>query len=108
MSSHFARAAGSEMRTFRKSAGKLCTALAEIAFLVIDFILRRYAIRVDVPSSDLNWVFAKSLRSLARKPHSALSGLALRNVRLALSGHPAGRCGPLATLDPIPSAVPCP
>jgi len=35
MSSHFARAAGSEMRTFRKSAGTLCTAPAEIAFLVI-------------------------------------------------------------------------
>src|SRR5579863_8532769 len=39
ISSHFARAAGSEMRTFRKSAGKLCTAPAEIAFLATDFIL---------------------------------------------------------------------
>ena len=38
MSSHFARAAGSEMRTFRKSAGTLCTAQGEIAFLVIDFL----------------------------------------------------------------------
>jgi hypothetical protein len=38
ISSHFARAARSEMRTFRKSAGKLCTAPAEIAFLVMDFI----------------------------------------------------------------------
>jgi hypothetical protein len=36
ISSHFARAAGSEMRTFRKSAGTLCTAPGEIAFLVID------------------------------------------------------------------------
>ena len=48
MSSHFSRAAGSEMRTFRKSAGTLCTAPAEIAFLVIflvtDLILHRYAI----------------------------------------------------------------
>jgi hypothetical protein len=39
ISSHFARAAGSEMRTFRKSAGTLCTAPAEIAFLVMDCIL---------------------------------------------------------------------
>jgi hypothetical protein len=39
MSSHFASAAGSEVRTFRKSAGRLCTAPVEIAFLVVDFIL---------------------------------------------------------------------
>jgi len=38
MSSHFARAAGSEMRAFRKSAGTLCTGPAEIAFLVIFLI----------------------------------------------------------------------
>ena len=44
ISSHFARAAGSEMRIFRKSAGTPCTAPAEIAFSVIDFILHRYAI----------------------------------------------------------------
>jgi len=37
ISSHFARAAGSEMRTFRKSAGTLCTAPGEMAFLVMDF-----------------------------------------------------------------------
>src|SRR5437660_2406117 len=43
ISSHFARAMGSEMRTFRKSAGTLCTAPGEIAFLVMDFILLRYA-----------------------------------------------------------------
>src|SRR5579859_837511 len=40
MSSHFARATGSEMRTFRKSAGTLCTAPGESAFLFTDFILR--------------------------------------------------------------------
>ena len=40
-SSHFARAAGSEMRTSRKSTGKPCTTPAEIAFLVMDFILNR-------------------------------------------------------------------
>jgi hypothetical protein len=39
ISSHFALATGSEMRTFRKSAGKPCTAPEEIAFLVMDFIL---------------------------------------------------------------------
>ena len=39
ISSHFALATGSEMRAFRKSAGKLCTAPAEIAFLLMDFIL---------------------------------------------------------------------
>ena len=31
------------MRTLRKSAGTLCTAPAEIAFLVMDFILHGYA-----------------------------------------------------------------
>jgi len=49
MSSHFARASGSEMRTFRKSAGTLCTAPGEIAFLVMDFILHRYAISLGSP-----------------------------------------------------------
>ena len=44
MSSHCARATGSEMSTFRKSAGTRCTAPGEIAFLVMDFILQRYAI----------------------------------------------------------------
>jgi len=38
MSSHFARAAGSEMRAFCKSAGTLCTAPGEITFLVMDFL----------------------------------------------------------------------
>src|SRR5256885_16482575 len=50
MSSHFARATGSEMRTFRKSAGTLCTAPGESAFLFMDFILHRYAISLG--SSD--------------------------------------------------------
>ena len=49
MSSHFARATGSEMRASRKSAGTLCTAPGEIAFLVMDFILHRYAIRLGSP-----------------------------------------------------------
>jgi hypothetical protein len=38
MSSHFARAAGSEVRAFRKSAGMLCTTPAGIAFLGMNFI----------------------------------------------------------------------
>ena len=37
MSSHFDRAAGSEVRAFRKSAGMLCTTPAEIAFLGMNF-----------------------------------------------------------------------
>jgi len=35
ISSHTARAAGEEARTFRKSAGTLCTIAVEIPFLVI-------------------------------------------------------------------------
>jgi hypothetical protein len=38
MSSHFARATESEMRTFRKSAGTLCTAPGESAFLFMDLV----------------------------------------------------------------------
>ena len=45
ISSHFARAAESEMRTFRKSAGTVCTAPGEIVFLPMDFILQGYVIR---------------------------------------------------------------
>jgi len=41
ISSHFARAAESEMRTFRKSAGTRCTAPGEIPFVAMDFILHR-------------------------------------------------------------------
>jgi hypothetical protein len=53
MSSHFARATGSEMRASRKSAGTLCTAPGEIAFLVMDFILHRYAISLGSPAAVL-------------------------------------------------------
>src|SRR6266852_3526552 len=49
ISSHFARATGSEMRTFRKSAGTLCTAPGGNAFLVMDFILHPYAISLGSP-----------------------------------------------------------
>ena len=41
ISSHLARAAGSEVRAFRKSAGTLCSAPSETALLVMDFILHR-------------------------------------------------------------------
>ena len=44
ISSHFARAAGSEIRTFRKSAGTVCTVPGEITFLAIHFILHGYTI----------------------------------------------------------------
>jgi hypothetical protein len=39
ISSHFARASESKMRTFRKSTGTLWTAPGEIAFLLMNFIL---------------------------------------------------------------------
>ena len=52
--SHFARATESEMRTFRKSAGTLCTAPGESVFLFMDFILHRSgessdAVRIGPP-----------------------------------------------------------
>jgi len=56
MSSHCARASGSEMRTFRKSAGMLCTASGEIAFLVTDFILTALCNQVLLV---LTWTFAR-------------------------------------------------
>jgi len=43
ISSHAARASGSEMRTFRKSAGTLCTAPGEIPFLVMGLQFYSYA-----------------------------------------------------------------
>jgi hypothetical protein len=46
ISCHFARAAGSEMRTFRRSAGTLCTAPGEIALGVMGFILHVYVLRL--------------------------------------------------------------
>jgi hypothetical protein len=49
ISSHFSPAAASEMRTFRKSAGTLCAAPAELAFVLTDFILHRYAISAGSP-----------------------------------------------------------
>src|ERR1700741_4593951 len=45
ISSHFACATESEMRTFRKSGGTLCTAPGELAFLLINLILLRCAVR---------------------------------------------------------------
>jgi hypothetical protein len=49
ISSHFARATGSEKRTFRKSAGTLCIAPGERALLFMDFILHRYSISLGSP-----------------------------------------------------------
>ena len=73
MSSHFARATGSEMRTFRKSGGTLCTAPGEIAFLLMDFILIRCAVGLGVldallcvkPVANSRFV-AKPVRSLTK------------------------------------------
>jgi hypothetical protein len=48
------------MRTFRKSAGTLCTAPGESAFLVMDFILHRYAISLRSSRCRPNWAAEKS------------------------------------------------
>ena len=50
MSSHFARAAASEMRAVRKSVGTVCTAPWESTFLAMDFSLQRLC-SIDLPSS---------------------------------------------------------
>jgi len=50
MSSHFARAAESEMRAFRKSAGTECTIPCEIVFFGMDFIVHAVARRRSEPS----------------------------------------------------------
>src|SRR5580700_2587653 len=72
ISSHFARAAGSAMRTFRKSAGTLCTAPAEIAFLVMEFILLSFGIPSLRPTPESlvlgNWPDRKF--QYARRPFS--------------------------------------
>jgi hypothetical protein len=60
ISSHFARATGSEMRTFSKSAGTLCTAPGESAFLFMDFILHRYAISLGSLGCRANWAVEKN------------------------------------------------
>src|SRR5258707_4647889 len=60
MSSHFARATESEMRTFRKSGGTLCSTPGEIAFLLINFILLRYAVRdqkLEIHMDDYSCVY---------------------------------------------------
>ena len=69
ISSHLARAAGSEVRAFRKSAGTLCTAPAETAFLVMDFILHRYGRMTGSPISLLISTGAQLSRG-APTPHS--------------------------------------
>src|SRR5438132_2620118 len=68
ISSHLARAAGSEMRTFRKSAGTLCTAPGEIVFLVMDFILYRYAIRFLLPPIRSNGVETRKPLAASEPP----------------------------------------
>src|SRR5271169_5648117 len=85
ISSHLARAPGSEMRTLRKSAGTVCTAPGESAFLVMDFILHRYAIslgessdavRIGPPrkanlnkcgSTDFTWTVSALIKHLAQR-----------------------------------------
>lgn len=78
ISSHFASAAGSEMRTFRRSAGTVCTAPAEIARLAIDFILHRYAISPGILGSCSDWTVEKCQFGAWGKDSFALPGLGLR------------------------------
>ena len=76
ISSHFALATGSEMKTFRKSAGKLCTAPGEIAFLVMDFILPCYAISPGSPRMQRagnSWLVGKLDRFPGRSTLAARS-----------------------------------
>jgi hypothetical protein len=61
ISSHFASAAESEMRTVRKSAGTSCTAPGEIVFLVMDFILRRLQSAWGVLGCCPNWALETEL-----------------------------------------------
>jgi hypothetical protein len=51
------------MRAFRKSSGTLCTAPGEMAFLVMNFILHRYAISLGSPRmlSELGAPFSRVL-----------------------------------------------
>src|ERR1700739_1505497 len=86
ISSHFARATASEMRTLRKSAGTLCTAPGEIAFLVMDFILHRYAISLGSPRmlSELGCrekpIWTSILRFITKHSCRCTRGLALRKM----------------------------
>jgi hypothetical protein len=50
ISSHFARAAGSDMRIFRRSAGTLWTAPRETEFFAMDLIVRRRARTATLPN----------------------------------------------------------
>jgi hypothetical protein len=100
ISSHFALATGSEMRTLRKSAGKLCTAPGEIALLVMDFILPCYAIspgvlgcnQAETPGWSANWTgspvvqlwrlgLARRWNALPRLAMPAKPGVSLRLLR---------------------------
>ena len=67
------------MRTFRKSAGTLCTAPGEIAFLVMDFILHRYVISLGSLGRCPNWAAEKPNLDKRRKR------FAIRTRQLAFS-----------------------
>ena len=82
ISSHFARAAGSEMRTSRKSAGTPCTAPGEIAFFAMDFILDGYAISwgssglSELSRREDKLIWTSVLFGLSSKGQSAIPSLA--------------------------------
>ena len=58
------------MRTFRKSAGTLCTAPGESAFLFMDFILRRHAISLGVSDAVRIGRREKPISASADRPDS--------------------------------------
>jgi len=79
ISSHFARATGSEVRTFLKSAGTLCTAPGEIAFLVMGSF---YFVTQPVWESSLE-VPGSALRCSWPSQHEELVGAAFHLVAQA-------------------------
>jgi len=56
------------MRAFRKSSGTLCTAPGEMAFLVMNFILHRYAISLGSPRMLSELAAEKALTKLKLGP----------------------------------------
>ena len=91
ISSHFASAAGSEMRTLRRSAGKLCTAPPEIVGLAMDFILHRYATSPGVPGRCSDWAAEKSQLGAWGKDSYAPPGLA-KGMAHAAFAHRSHAC----------------
>src|SRR5258708_3660179 len=89
MSSHFARAAGSERSIFRKSAGTVCTAPGEMAFLVVDFIFYRLSHPISLGSLRGSSFFVRTQGLRKRRPKNAAESWTLHVAQSA-----AGRSVP--------------